>query len=96
MDVITKNIARTLIATIGTDKISKIVADLIKTLVEEKNKLPLQDGEADIIGIVYEADGVAHFAQAAIRETEAETTEITRYISVSTIPDMVTKLFQNI
>ena len=96
MDLITKNIARGLISTIGTEKIAKMSGEIITGLIGMKNEIPLQEGEDDVIGILYEIDGIAHFAQAVIIENQAGNTEIKRFISVKTVNEMLKSLFDNI
>lgn len=96
MDYITKNLARGLISTMGPAKIAKMAEELLSELITAKKSEPLQEGETDIIGIIYEVDNVAHFAQAAIKDNEAGQVEITRYLSTNTINELLQTLLNNL
>ena len=96
MDLITKNIARMLISTMGPEKIGNMSAEMIAGLIDQKNKIELDEGEADVIGVIYEIDGQAHFAQVAIRDNEAGETILARFISVKTVNEMLSSLLSNI
>jgi hypothetical protein len=89
MDLITKNLVRGVISTIGTAKIAKMAEQLLNELISVKKTIPLLEGETDIIGILYEVNGLAHFAQAAIKDNEAGQVVITRYISVNTLNELI-------
>lgn len=96
MDVITKNIARGFIKTIGPEKIGKMAGELINVVIAEKSKVELLPGEIDVVGIIYELNGIANFAQVAIRDNEAGETEISRYIYIKTINELLQSLLENI
>ena len=96
MDVITKNIARGFIATIGPEKIGNMATELMNGLIQQKKNIPLEPGEIDIVGLVYEINGVAHFAQIAIKDNEEGKTEITRYLSIDRINNLIQTLLENI
>ena len=94
-DSIKENIARAFIKTIGPKNIGKGANAIFEHLIKLKSDVPLQPGETDIIGIIYEINGIAHFAQCAIRDNEAGKVEITRYILVKPIPQLVELLINN-
>lgn len=96
MDLITKNVARGMIRTIGPLKIAGMADELIKGLIAEKQKIELLPGESDIIGIVFEIEGVAHFSQAAIVNMPDGTTAITRQITTTTINELLQMVLSNL
>jgi len=96
MDVITKNIARGLIKSMGPEKIGEMAASLLTEITERKNIIPLQEGENDIVALVYSINGIAYFAQCGIKEMENGNTEICRFIEVTPITEMLQNMLQNI
>lgn len=96
MNVITKNIARGLISTMGTAEINKMAVAFIDDVILKKNEIALDDSECDVIGIIYEINKTAYFAQAAIRENQEGETVIVRYLNVTKITDLLETLLENI
>jgi hypothetical protein len=96
MDVITKNIARGFIKTIGTDKIANMSGTIINEVIAQKKAIQLNTGEDDIIGIIYEKNGIAYFAQGIIHDNQEGTTEILRFENVRPITELLQILLNNI
>lgn len=96
MDPITKNIARALIKSMGTDKIGEMAATLLTDVTERKKLIPLEKGETDIVALVYSINGVAYFATCAIKEMDNGNTEICRFVEVKPITELLQTMLENI
>jgi hypothetical protein len=96
MDLISKNIARAFIKTIGTDKIANMAGTIINEVITQKKAIQLNPGEDDIIGIVYEKNGTAYFAQCIIHDNDEGVTEILRFEKVTPITELLQTLLNNI
>lgn len=74
---------------VGPDNIAEMLQGLLTKAIEHKASIPLEDGETDIIGILYEKDKTMYFALVGFNN---EADHITRYIQHYSVNELANKI----
>lgn len=96
MNVIKKNLIAGAISMIGKDNISDMINNLVSGILQKKSEVQLLPGENYICGLFYEVNGEIHYSTVAIREGENQEMNITRFMHVQKISDLIDKAIKEI
>ncbi len=87
-----KTMVRSIVGMIGKDTIKEKADEFFKGLIAEKKEHPLLDGEVDIIGILYEHEGVPMYGIATIDANDC----MVRYIMAQPVGEFIVKSLENL
>jgi len=91
-DLIKKQAVRTAIQFIGKESIVEAAEEFLRELISFKNTIELQEGETDVIGILYEKSGITYCGAAVINDQD----QICRYLATQRVSEAISDIIDKI